>query len=46
EKEFEFIANKIADILDDINNTDLQEQIKGELKDLANNFVIYNQSTY
>ncbi|RXJ75177.1 serine hydroxymethyltransferase, partial [Arcobacter sp. F155] len=45
EKEFEFIANKIADILDDINNTDLQEQIKGELKDLANNFVIYNQST-
>ncbi|WP_424687574.1 MAG: serine hydroxymethyltransferase [Halarcobacter ebronensis] len=46
EKEFEFIANKIADILDDINNTDLQEQIKSELKDLANNFVIYNQSTY
>ncbi len=46
EKEFEFIANKIADILDDINNTDLQEQIKGELKDLASNFVIYNQSTY
>ena len=46
EKEFEFIANKIADILDDINNTDLQEQIKGELKDLANNFVIYNSSTY
>ncbi|RXJ90375.1 serine hydroxymethyltransferase [Arcobacter sp. CECT 8983] len=46
EKEFEFIANKIADILDDINNTDLQEQIKGELKELASNFVIYNQSTY
>ena len=46
EKEFEFIANKIADILDDINNTDLQDQIKGELKDLANNFVIYNQSNY
>ncbi len=46
EKEFEFIANKIADILDDINNTDLQEQIKLELKDLANNFVIYNSPTY
>ncbi|RXK11442.1 serine hydroxymethyltransferase, partial [Halarcobacter mediterraneus] len=45
EKEFEFIANKIADILDDINNTELQEQIKLELKDLASNFVIYNQST-
>ncbi|RXJ88821.1 serine hydroxymethyltransferase [Arcobacter sp. CECT 8983] len=46
EKEFEFIANKIADILDDINNTDLQKQIKGELKELASNFVIYNKSTY
>ncbi|NVJ53354.1 MAG: serine hydroxymethyltransferase [Campylobacteraceae bacterium] len=46
EKEFEFIANKIADILDDINNTELQEQIKGELKELASNFVIYNKSTY
>eukprot|EP00767_Chilomastix_cuspidata_P007493 gnl/Chilomastix_cuspidata/8198.p1 GENE.gnl/Chilomastix_cuspidata/8198~~gnl/Chilomastix_cuspidata/8198.p1 ORF type:complete len:421 (-),score=-12.82 gnl/Chilomastix_cuspidata/8198:151-1413(-) len=46
EKEFEFIANKIADILDDINNTELQKQIKLELKDLASNFVIYNQSTY
>ena len=46
EKEFEFIANKIADILDDINNTELQEQIKGELKSLASNFVIYDSSTY
>ncbi len=46
EKEFEFIANKICDILDDINNTDLQAKIKEELKDLASNFVIYNQSSY
>ena len=46
EQEFEFIANKIADILDDIENTELQASIKAELKDLANNFVIYNQSTY
>ena len=46
EKEFEFIANKIADVLDDINNTDLQESIKKELEELAQNFVIYNQSTY
>jgi glycine hydroxymethyltransferase len=46
EKEFEFIANKIADVLDDINNTDLQASIKAELKELAQNFVIYNQSTY
>ncbi|MBU1994520.1 serine hydroxymethyltransferase, partial [bacterium] len=46
EKEFEFIANKMADVLDDINNTQLQESIKKELKELAQNFVIYNQSTY
>ncbi|MDD5400995.1 MAG: serine hydroxymethyltransferase [Sulfurimonas sp.] len=46
EKEFEFIANKIADVLDDINNTELQANIKKELKELAQNFVIYNQPTY
>ena len=46
EKEFELIANKMADVLDDINNTKLQETIKKELKALAQNFVIYNQSTY
>jgi glycine hydroxymethyltransferase len=46
EKEFDFIANKICDVLDDINNTDLQSQIKQELKELARGFVIYNKSTY
>jgi len=46
EKEFEFIANKMADVLDDINNTQLQASIKEELKALAQNFVVYNQSTY
>lgn len=46
EKEFEFIANKIADILDDINNTDLQAKIKQELEELAKKFVIYTKSTY
>jgi len=46
EKEFEFIAGKIADVLDDINNSELQNKIKEELKELAQNFVIYNQSTY
>ncbi|MFA5234384.1 MAG: serine hydroxymethyltransferase [Sulfurimonas sp.] len=46
EKEFELIANKIADVLDDINNTELQANIKKELKALAQNFVVYNQSTY
>ncbi|MDK9694355.1 MAG: serine hydroxymethyltransferase [Sulfurimonas sp.] len=46
EKEFEFIANKIADVLDDINNTELQSSVKKELKELAQNFVVYHQSTY
>ena len=46
EKEFEFIANKICDVLDDINNADLQKTIKEEVKVLASNFVIYNSSTY
>ena len=46
EKEFEFIANKIADVLDDISNTELQAAVKKELKELAQNFVIYHQSTY
>jgi glycine hydroxymethyltransferase len=46
DKEFTFIANKIADVLDDINNTKLQESIKEELKALAQGFIIYNQPTY
>jgi glycine hydroxymethyltransferase len=46
EKEFEFIANKIADVLDDIENLDKQKAIKEELKALARGFVIYKQSTY
>jgi glycine hydroxymethyltransferase len=46
EKEFEFIANKIADVLDDIENLDKQKAIKEELKTLARGFIIYKQSTY
>lgn len=46
EAEFEVIANKIADILDDIKNADLQLKIKSELKDLASNFIIYNKAMY
>ncbi|MCK4875893.1 MAG: serine hydroxymethyltransferase [Sulfurimonas sp.] len=45
-KEFELIANKMADVLDDINNTELQATVKEELKELAQNFIIYNQPTY
>ena len=46
ENEFELIAGKIADVLDDINNTQLQEKVKKELEELAQNFVIYTKSTY
>jgi glycine hydroxymethyltransferase len=46
DKEFEFIANKIADVLDDIDNHQKQEEIKKELINLSRNFVIYNQATY
>jgi glycine hydroxymethyltransferase len=46
ESEFELIANKIADVLDDINNTELQAQVNKELEELAKKFVIYTQPTY
>lgn len=46
EKEFEIIANKIADVLDDIENTEKQSAIKEELKALARGFIIYKQPTY
>lgn len=46
EKEFEFIANKICDVLDDINNIELQKSIAEELKSLAKDFVIYDRPTY
>ncbi len=46
EKEFELIAHKMADVLDDINNTATQEAIKQELKTMASQFIIYTQPTY
>jgi len=46
EKEFELIANKIADVLDDIENVEKQAAIKEELKALARGFIIYKQPTY
>ena len=46
ESEFDTIANKIADVLDDINNTELQATVKKELAQLAQEFIVYTQSTY
>lgn len=46
ESEFEFIANKIADVLDNINNTQLQQKTKEEVKELASKFIIYDKAMY
>ena len=46
EAEFEFIANKIADVLDDINNKDLHDKIKEEVKALAHKFIIYDKAMF
>lgn len=46
EKEFEIIANKIADVLDNINDETLHVKIKAEMKALASNFIIYDRPTY
>jgi len=46
EEEFRFIATKIADVLDDIYNLELQEKVRNELKELASKFVIYDRPTY
>ena len=46
EKEFEIIANKICDVLDNIEDSALHAKINKELEELASNFVIYNQSTF
>ncbi|MCR8685076.1 serine hydroxymethyltransferase [Campylobacter ureolyticus] len=46
EAEFEFIANKIADVLDDINNKDLHAKIKEEVKVLAHKFIIYDKAMF
>ena len=46
EKEFEIIANKICDVLDNIEDTVLHAKICKELEELASNFVVYTKSTY
>mgnify|MGYP000926352154 FL=1 len=46
EKEFEFIGNKIADMLSDISNSKLQAQVKEEVRDLAHRFIIYDRAMY
>ncbi|CAD7289368.1 Serine hydroxymethyltransferase [Campylobacter majalis] len=46
ESEFELIANRIADVLDDINNQSVQQKVKAELKELAHKFIIYDKAMF
>lgn len=46
EKEIEIVAHSIADILDDINNTNLQINTKEKLKKLASDFIIYPKAMF
>ncbi|QOR01661.1 MULTISPECIES: serine hydroxymethyltransferase [unclassified Campylobacter] len=46
EEQISIVANYIADILDDIQNTKLQDEIKTKLKDLASNFIIYERALF
>ncbi|MCX2716783.1 serine hydroxymethyltransferase [Helicobacter sp. MIT 21-1697] len=46
EKEFEWIGEKIADILDDINNTNLQAHIKTQIKNFNQDFRIYDRPIF
>ena len=41
EKEFEYISHKIADILDDISNLEIQNEIKRDFQELSKKFPIY-----
>ncbi|NKQ41531.1 MAG: serine hydroxymethyltransferase [Sulfurovum sp.] len=46
EAEFEIIADKIADILDNIDDSNLHATIKEQMKNLASDFVIYDKPIY
>ena len=46
EKELEFVAHKIANVLDDIKNENLQSETKAELKELASKFIIYERAIF
>ncbi len=46
EAEFEIIANKMADVLENIEDTALHAEIKDEMKALASNFVIYEKAIF
>ncbi len=46
EKELEIVAHKIANVLDDIKNENLQSETKAELQELASKFIIYERAIF
>lgn len=46
EKDFEFVAHKVADVLDDLRNVDLQSRIKAEVEEFMRHFSLYSQAIY
>jgi glycine hydroxymethyltransferase len=46
EAEFELIASRIADVLDNIDDDTLHRKIRGEMRELARNFIIYDRPIY
>jgi glycine hydroxymethyltransferase len=46
EDEFKIIANKIADVLENIEDTELHAKIKDEMKELASGFIMYEKAIY
>lgn len=46
DKEFTFIAQKIAEVLNNINDTNMHAKIRQEIKELSSKFIIYDRPTY
>lgn len=46
EKEFEFVAHKIADVLDEIGDQNVQNRVREEIKQFTQGFKLYTRSIY
>ncbi|MDR1975881.1 MAG: serine hydroxymethyltransferase [Campylobacteraceae bacterium] len=46
EAEFTFIAQKIAEVLNNINDTGIQAKVREEVRELSSKFIIYDRPTY
>lgn len=46
EKEFDFIANKICDVLDNVGDSALQDRIRSEIVDFSKDFKIYERAMF